>query len=176
MTALPVPDPSEYAPFYHTYIERAAARNPDVVALLAEQRSTIGALGALPAATAEHAYAPGKWTVKELLGHVTDGERIFTYRALRFARGDTTPLPGFDENVYVPAGRYDRRTIGDIAGELLAVREATLAFYRTVDAEQGARQGPANGTPCSVRALAWITAGHFVHHTGILAERYGVTA
>jgi hypothetical protein len=173
MNALPRPNHDEHDPYYRGYVSEAPG--DDVLRLLDDQRARITALGALPDPTGNHAYQPGKWTVKDVLGHLADAERIFAYRALRIARGDTTDLPGFDENAYVPAGDFARRTVGNVAGELLAAREASLALFRSFTAEQAARRGTANQSPCSARAIPWIIAGHFAHHVGVLRERYGVT-
>ena len=174
MTALPRPNPDEHDPYYAGYIAEASRHGNDVLALLETQVPLIAAAGRIPAPTAEHAYAAGKWTVKEVLGHLADAERIFAYRALRFARADATELPGFDENTYVPAGNFGRRTVPDIATELAAVRAASLALFRSLDATSGARRGNANGSPCSARAIPWIVAGHFAHHVGVLRDRYGI--
>src|SRR4029077_5181557 len=119
-----------------------------------------------------HRYAPGKWSIKEVIGHVSDAERVFSHRALRFARGDRTRLPGFDEKAYTPAGRFDARPLPDLAAELDAVRHATIALFAGLDSEALARRGPANNKEVSVRALAYIIAGHERHHVGILRERY----
>ena len=100
---------------------------------------------------------------------------MFSYRALRFGRGDATPLPGFDENLYVPGGRFERRTLAEVAAEFAAVRVATLALFRSFDEAALARRGAANDQPVSVRALAAIIAGHELHHVGLLRERYGLT-
>jgi uncharacterized damage-inducible protein DinB len=137
-------------------------------------RETQQLLAGVSDAKALHRYAPGKWSVKEVVGHVTDTERVFCYRALRFARADDKPLQGFDENAWVPAGRFDARSLEDLAGELDAVRRATIALLRGLDTEALARRGTANNNPISVRALAWIIAGHERHHVGILHERYGI--
>jgi hypothetical protein len=112
--------------------------------------------------------------VAEVVGHVTDAERIFAYRALRIARGDATPLASFDENAYVPAGSFDRRTLPDLLDELATVRHATLTLMRGLPAEAWARSGVASGRPVSVGALAYIIAGHELHHVAILRERYGI--
>lgn len=130
-------------------------------------------LGALPEERALHRYAAGKWSVKEVVGHLADAERIYAYRALRFARNDPAPLPGFDENRYVPEGRFDGRPLRSLLDEWLAVRAATLALYRWVPAAALARCGVANGLRVSVRALAWVAAGHTLHHLDVLRERYG---
>ena len=105
-----------------------------------------------------------------------DAERIFSYRALRIARNDETPLPGFDENKYVPAGKFDARTMASLVDEVVQVRDATMSLVRTIDAEAGARRGNASGKTVSARAIVWIIAGHMAHHVGVLRERYGVGA
>src|SRR2546423_5296233 len=117
---------------------------------------------------------PGKWSIKEVIGHVTDAERVFSYRALRFARADTISLPGFDENAWVPAGNFGARSLADLAAELDAVRPATIALFRGLDAAALARRGTASDNAVSVRAIAWIIAGHERHHVALLHERYGV--
>jgi hypothetical protein len=175
MTPLPPPQPDEYAPFYASYVAQATAAGADVIAVLESQRSLIAALGRLPETVAAKRYQPDKWSVKEIVGHLADGERVFCYRAMRFARGDATPVAGFDEKAYTPAARYDRRTIAQVADELAAVHEASIALFRTFDAEEGARWGLANGGKISVRAMAWIVAGHVLHHVDMLRDRYGVT-
>jgi transposase len=167
------PAPSEYAPFYAGYVERVP--EGDLLAQLARQLDeTRALLGGLPPSRAVHRYAAGKWSVAEVVGHVTDAERIFAYRALRIARGDATPLASFDENAYVPAGSFDRRTLPDLLEELAAVRHATLTLMRGLPAEAWARSGVASGRPVSVGALAYIIAGHELHHVAILRERYGI--
>ena len=130
------------------------------------------AFGRFPEARGSYRYAPEKWSVKELLGHLSDVERIFCYRALRFARRDATPLPGFDENAYAPAMEADGRQLADLLGEWLDVRRATISFLRGLPAEAWTRRGIANGKEISVRALAYAIAGHARHHLEVLAERY----
>jgi hypothetical protein len=165
------PEPAEFAPFYAAYI--AGVPDGDVLAVLEEQgRSTRATLTGLPEARGDFAYAPGKWTLKEVLGHIADAERVFCYRALTFARGDSTPLPGFDEQAWTPASGARARTVADLLDELAAVRSATLALLRHLPADAPRRRGTANGWEISVRALTWIIAGHERHHLGILRERY----
>jgi uncharacterized damage-inducible protein DinB len=169
--AIPRPDASEYAPHYETYVSKVPAG--DVVTILEDQRQeTQELLAGIPEGRALHRYAPGKWSIKEVVGHVTDAERVFCYRALRFARGDQTPLSGFDEKAYAPAGKFDLHALPDLAAELDAVRRATIALFSGLDAEALARRGTANAKQVSVRALAYIIAGHERHHVGILRERY----
>jgi len=122
-----------------------------------------------------HRYAPGKWSVKEVVGHVTDAERVFGYRALRIARADTTPMPGFDENAWVPAANFDRRSMPELVAGYQAVRAATVALFSSFDEEALTRRGTANDQEVSVRALAHIMAGHELHHMTILRERYGLS-
>lgn len=167
------PEHGEYLEYYRTYIARVP--DGDIVAILGEQlEGTRRLLSGLRDAQALHRYAPGKWSVKEVVGHVTDAERVFAYRALRFARGDRTALPGFDERAWVPAGRFDARTIASLADELGAVRNATVALFRGLPSEVSLRDGEANGAAVSVRALAYIIAGHEAHHVAVLRERYGI--
>lgn len=165
------PDASEYAPFYGTYVSRVP--DGDVLEMLETQRRAMQQLLAgMSEAVALRRYGAGKWSVKEVIGHLMDTERIFGYRALRFARGDETPLPGFDEQNYAPAGRFDDRRLSDLADEWDAVRGATIALVGSFDAAALARRGTANGKAVSVRALVYIIAGHERHHLAILRERY----
>ena len=165
------PGEDEYAPFYARYVERV--QEGDVVELLERQANEVaGVLRGLPAETAEHRYAPEKWSVKEVVGHLNDAERIFAYRALRIARGDQTPLPGWDENAYVPTGNFGARSLESLLDEWADLRRATLWLFRHLDAEAFARRGTANNHGISVRALAYVTAGHTAHHLEILRTRY----
>jgi len=167
------PDASEYAPYYGTYV--GTVPEGDLLQILEDQhRDTQALLGGLSEAQALHRYAPGKWSVKEVVGHLTDAERVFSYRALRFARGDAKPLQGFDENAWVPPGKFDARPLADLAAEFAVVRRATVALFRSLDAAALERRGVASDNLVSVRALAYIIAGHERHHVGILHERYGV--
>jgi uncharacterized damage-inducible protein DinB len=166
------PEADEFAPFYAGYINTVTATGP--VALLEAQRATIGALAALPDDKGIYRYADGKWSVKEVLGHLADAERVFGYRLLRIARADSTPLAGFDENAWAEVAPHHHRPVADIVSELLAVRESTLALVRSLDEAALARQAVANNRPVSGRAIVWILAGHTQHHLGILHERYGV--
>lgn len=169
---IPPPGADEHAPYYAKYV---ALVGPDALeALVSQARSTAALLAATPESLGDHRHAPAKWTVKDVVGHLADAERVFAYRALRVGRGDTTDLPGFDEDAYVPAGRFDRRTLADLAAELATVRVATLALFRSFDAGALARRGTANGQPISVRALAGIIAGHERHHVGMLRDAYGL--
>lgn len=163
--------PDAVPEFYSRYVARVP--DGDIAGTLATQiDETVALLAGLSEDQAHHRYAPGKWSIKEVLGHVADAERVFAYRMLRFARGDATPLAGFDENAYVPAGRFDDRPLPDLLAELQSVRTATVALLRGLPADALDRRGTANGVAITVRALAWVTAGHELHHRHILAERY----
>ena len=167
------PEAGEYDPYYGRYI--ALVPDGDVVGALAGQLAhTIAPLRRLTDEDARQAYAPGKWTIAEVIGHVCDVERVMAYRALRIARGDTTPLAGFDENAYTPAGEFDARPFVSLLDELEQVRRATVALLAGLPASAWTRTGTVNAGPVSVRALAWIIAGHERHHSGLFRERYGV--
>ena len=167
------PNADEHSPYYSRYIERVPAGS--IIDVLRTQLpGTVAPLRALADEAALFAYAPGKWTVKEVVGHIIDTERVMAHRALRFARGDQTPLPGFDENTYVPAAESNARALADLLAELTAVRAATIALFSGIPKTAWTRMGSANGTPCSVRALAWIIAGHELHHRALLHERYHI--
>jgi DinB superfamily len=168
------PGADEYRASFADYVSRVPA-GADILELLARQRAdTQARLHAIPEARGGHRYAPGKWSVKEIVLHLSDTERIMAYRALRIARADTTPLPGFDENAYAPASGADAVPLAELASEFSAVRQATLALFRHLPREAWTRRGTASDAPISVRALAWVIAGHEHHHLAVLAERYGV--
>ena len=168
------PVAGEFIPYYGKYIALVPAGNLGEI-LAAQHAVTQRLLAPLTDARGLHRYAPGKWSIKEVVGHLADAERVFAYRALRFARADATPLTGFDENVYVPAGGFDRRPLGSILDEFGAVRGATRALLASLDEPAWLRRGVANGDGSSVRALGCIIAGHELHHVALLRERYGVT-
>lgn len=164
------PADDEFAPFYADYVARVG--DGDLIAILrAQLDGTVALIRALEG-RADHAYAPGKWTVKEVILHLCDAERVFACRALRIARGDTTPLPGFDEAAYAPESGAADRSIDGLVAELRAVRGATLALLEGLPAVAWTRGGTASGAVVSVRAIAAILAGHELHHCAILRERY----
>jgi uncharacterized damage-inducible protein DinB len=167
-----MPAEGEYAPYYGTYINKVSPSGP--VTVLEAQRTAFEALRDLPEDKATFRYAEGKWSVKEVLGHLADSERVFGYRLLRAARADATPLPGFDENKWAQSAPHHHRSMDAIVSELLAIRGATLALIGSLDHEALGRSVEANGKPVSARALCWILAGHTEHHLGVLKERYGV--
>ena len=165
------PAASEYLPYYERYI--GLVPEGDVVATLVNQMiETQSLLRALPASVATYRYAPDKWSVNELVGHMIDSERIFTSRALRFARNDPAPMPSFDQNDYVRNATFDSYPLADLASELEAVRHATIFLFRHMDEQAWSRRGVANNAEVSVRALAYIVAGHELHHREILSARY----
>ena len=165
------PGEGEFNPYYEKYI--ALVPEGDFVEQLARQADeTLSVLRAIPENMASHAYAEGKWTIKELVGHVCDAERIFAYRLLRIGRGDQTPLASFDENAYAPAGQFEQRTLASLAEEFAAVRAATIALVAGLPADAWLRLGAASGSPVSPRALGYIIAGHELHHRDVLLTRY----
>ena len=168
------PQPGDYAPPFQAYVDAAAARGDDALAILDGQEPLLAAMAAWPEAKAGHRYADGKWSVREVVGHLADAERIFAYRLLRIARGDTTPLPGFDENAYQLTSGFESRTLADVVAELRAVRASTLALVRSLDAAAIGREGNASNKRITARALAWVAAGHVQHHANILKDRYGM--
>lgn len=173
-TASPLRRPSaeEFAPFYASYI--AQVPDGDVVATLERQMGgTAAYITSRPEARRTHRYEAGKWSVAETLLHVIDSERVFAYRLLRIARGDTTELPGFDQDAWVPVSQADARALLSLQAEYVAVRSATLQLVRNLPVDAWGRLGRANGHGVSARALAWIIAGHEAHHLRILRERYG---
>jgi hypothetical protein len=165
------PAPGEYAPYYARYVDRIP--EGDLAATLEQQGEEVATLlGSLSEDQGNFRYAEGKWCIKEVISHVTDAERVFSYRALRFSRGDQTELPGFDENSWTPNSGAAGRTLRDMSDEFVAVRRATIAFMRSLTEEQVERSGVASGNPVTVRGLLYIIAGHAAHHVAVLRERY----
>lgn len=171
MAALSRPQPGESAPYYDRYISLVLGN--DVVAALDEQRrQMLLLLSGRAEADGDFRYAPDKWTVKELLGHLNDTERIMSYRALRIARGDQTPIEGYEQDDYVRNSPFARRPLADLIEDYIAVRRATISLFRNLDVSAWIRQGVANKNEVTVRALAYIIAGHELHHRRILEEKY----
>lgn len=167
------PAAGEFAEYYGRYI--AHVPEGDVVTTLRDHGRTLHTtLAAVPESHAGFRYAPGKWSIRDVVGHLIDAERIFTYRALRIARGDATPLASFDQEPYVAAARADERPLADLLDEMRAVREATVRLFAGLPAESWSRRGIASEQPVSVRALAFITAGHAIHHLDILRDKYAL--
>lgn len=168
------PQPEESAPYYHLYIKQVEGN--DILSTLSNNKTqTLELLRSLPQPVWAYRYAPDKWTAAELLLHVIDTERIFAYRALRIARNDQTPIEGFEQDDYVPFSGATARAARSIIEEYAAVREASLQLFRHFSPEMWSRQGTASGRPFTTRALAYITAGHELHHLRILKERYLAT-
>ncbi|HEX8354211.1 MAG TPA: DinB family protein [Pyrinomonadaceae bacterium] len=165
------PEADEYASYYEKYV--SLAPDSDVVGALERQAAeTLALLRALPEERGAHRYGEGKWSVKQLVGHINDTERIFSYRALAIARGDRQPLPGMDQEEWMAGSDFDARTLADLLDEFEAVRGATLHLLRHLSLEAWARRGTASDNEVTVRALAYIIAGHEAHHVGVLRERY----
>lgn len=165
------PGPTEYVSYFARYI--GLVPDGDLLQMMERQLSeTLNLLRGLPPAKAEFRYAPDKWSIKQVIGHVSDTERVFCYRALCFSRADDTPLPAFDENEYVRRANFGDRTLADLAAEFEAVRHSTLHLFRSLDDAALLRRGVANNNGFTVRAIAYIIAGHERHHVKILRERY----
>jgi len=165
------PETGEFNPYYAGYV--ALVPDGDVRATLRTQiADTAALLLAAPTNLHEHRYAAGKWSVKEVVAHMADTERVLAYRILRFARGDDTPLASFDEQLWAPAAGCEMRTLPSLVAEFEAVRAATAALLQGLPPEAWTRGGQASGAAVTVRALAWIIAGHELHHRAILEGRY----
>jgi hypothetical protein len=168
-----LPPKDDYAPPFQRYLDDVA-RWANALDAYEAQDATLDAMAAWPEARGGHRYADGKWSVREVVGHMADFERIGAYRLLRIARGDATPLAGFDENAYQERAGFDVRALADVVGELRAVRQATQPLVRSLDDAALDRIGTANDHRTSARALVWVIAGHFQHHADILQDRYGM--
>lgn len=165
------PGTDEYPPYFALYIDQVP--DGDVLGVLESGvEATRKLLGAVPEARGGHRYAAGKWSIKEVLGHMCDTERIFSYRMLAFARADASPLPSFDENAYAPMAESDRVPLAQLVDEFVAIRGATVALMKSLPPAGWDRRGVASGNPMSARAAGWIIAGHEIHHRRVLAERY----
>ena len=165
------PSPEEYGEHYQTYVELVP--ETDVVAAMERQvPETVRLLSGIPATLADYRYDAGKWTVREVIGHIIDTERIFGFRALAFARGEKAPVPGADENEYVRHAAFDRYRIDDLGREYEHLRRAHVSFFGHLAPEAWGRSGTANELPVTVRALAFIILGHERHHLKIMREQY----
>ncbi len=165
------PQPDEYNPYYGKYI--SLVDSGDIVGTLTTQANdTVSMLSKLTESAGDHRYAPDKWSIKQVLGHVVDAERIFAYRALRIARNDPKPLEGFEQDDYVRNGAFEHGTLSGLIEEFWALRRSTVFLFAHLGPDACVRRGIANQSGISVRALAWIIAGHELHHRGILKDRY----
>jgi len=174
LAAVATPSADEFSTYFGRYVARIPA-GADILDVLARQREEIlERFRAVPDTRGGFRYAPGKWSVCQLVLHLSDTERIMSYRALRIARGDATPLPGFEEDEYAAASGADAVPLSDLVAGLADVRRATIGLLRQLSPEAWMRRGTASNAPFSVRALAWVMAGHVVHHLDVLRERYGL--
>jgi len=165
------PAPAEYFEYYGLYIGQVPEGN--IVDTLSRQvTQTVAFLKSIPESLGDHRYAEGKWSIRELIGHMSDAERVFAYRAMRFARADNTPLPGFDENAYVANAPFAHVSLADLISEFEHVRRSSIYLFAGLSDEAMARRGVASEHEVSVRALAFIMAGHEVHHVNVLRTRY----
>lgn len=165
------PGADEHAPYHILYVSKVP--DGDLLTLYAEQLAEVQTgLRPLTEAKAAFAYAPGKWTIKEMIGHISDAERVFSYRALRIGRADPTPLPGFDENAWVPPARFNDRSLANLLDEWVAIRSASIALFASFPQDAVLRRGVASGYDTSVRGIAYVIYGHMAHHLGVLRERY----
>jgi uncharacterized damage-inducible protein DinB len=165
------PAESEYAPYYGKYISLVSSG--DITRSLETQlNDTLALLAGIDEATAVYRYAEGKWSIKELVGHIIDAERIFAYRALWFARNDKTPLPGFEQDDFMRFASFEQYPLTELAEEFKTVRQSTIQLFKHISPEAWDRAGVASDNPMSVRAVAWAIAGHELHHREILRSRY----
>ena len=167
------PERTEYDPYYEHYISLVA--DSDIIDVLAAQPTKLqDILTAMPEEKGEFRYENGKWSIKELLGHLIDGERMFAYRLFRISRGDGTPIEGFEQDGYIENAHSNDRSFADLLEEFSLLRRANMIFFKNLSDEAWARVGTANNAKISVRALIYIMAGHIEHHLAILKERYQV--
>ena len=167
------PLPTEYAAPHQTYVE-LVPEEEILPAIAAQSADTQKLLATLDENRGMYRYAAEKWSVKEVLGHIADAERILGYRALAIARGETSPLPGFDEEGYVRTASFDTWKLGELSEYYAVARRATLVFFSNLPEEAWMRAGTANGFPVTVRGLAWVIVGHERHHLNVLRERYKI--
>jgi hypothetical protein len=168
------PEPGSYGEFYHKYV--TLVPDGDLRRLLPVIfDGNYRVMRTITPEMERYRYASGKWSIREKIGHMIDTERVFSYRAMRIARGDTTPLPSFDENHFVAMARYDDIPLEQILGELMAVHASTILLFENMSDEAWDRRGVASNHPINVRALAYIIAGHELHHMALLHDRYGIT-
>lgn len=165
------PDTTEYAPYYEKYVSLVPETNITSV-LESQLEGTLNLIRGLSDEQAMHRYAPDKWTIKQVIGHIIDGERIFAYRALRFSRNDKQKLPGFDQDEFMEYADFDARSIADLAEEFEHARRANILMFKSFGEEVWSRRGTASEAEVSVRGLAYIMAGHERHHVHILKDRY----
>jgi DinB superfamily len=165
------PAETEYAPYFENYIGQV--NETDVMAVLRSEIDDLDVLlNRVPAEKETYAYAEGKWTIRQMIGHLIDGERVFGYRAFCIARGEKQNLPGFEQDDYLLTAPYNDISLEDLLSELRLVRLSNIAMFRTLDEEAWSRVGIANNNEVTVRAIAFVMAGHLRHHMKVLRERY----
>lgn len=165
------PGPQDYAPYYETYVSKVPPG--DIMEMLSRGiEETDRLLGGLSDRQAAFRYATGKWSIAEIIGHISDTERVYAYRALRFARNDATALPGFDQDRFVAEAAFDSRPFAEVLDEFRAVRAASIALFRRMTSAALLRKGTASGFEFTVRAIPYILAGHEIHHRRVIEERY----
>ncbi|MFZ1702465.1 MAG: DinB family protein [Pyrinomonadaceae bacterium] len=168
------PEPNEYAPYYGNYVSQVA-ESADVLEVLDSQASDLRSMfEGLPEEKGSFTYADGKWTIKEVLSHLIDGERMFAYRVLRISRGDETPIEGFEQNDYIETSNANKRPFASLLDEFDLQRRSNLILLNNLSDEASRRMGTASGLPISTRAMTYIMAGHVLHHAAVLKERYSV--
>ncbi|HYX28819.1 MAG TPA: DinB family protein [Pyrinomonadaceae bacterium] len=165
------PGETEYAPYYQSYVDQVS--ETDIMSVLRSELDDLDVLlGRVAAEKETYSYADGKWTIREIVGHLIDGERVFGYRAFCIARGEQQNLPGFEQDDYLRTAPYNNIDLEDLLSEMRLVRLSNIAMFRTLDEESWSRTGLANNNEVSVRAIAFIMAGHVRHHMNVLRERY----
>jgi len=165
------PSQDEYADYYHLYVGRVP--DGDILARLEAQCGEMESLAAsLAPEKGDYRYEEGKWSIKEVIGHVNDVDRLFSYRMLAFARGDTNPIPGMEQDDWVVQANFGARTLADLAEEFVAVRRGLILLCRSLDDEALMRRGTASGVAFTARAIPWILAGHVQHHFEVIRDRY----
>ncbi|MGZ4047770.1 MAG: DinB family protein [Bacteroidia bacterium] len=165
------PKPNEYPSFYQSYVDNVKSNN--IIKELTDQVLNIQAIiSEIPEEKENYRYAEGKWTIKEIIGHIIDTERVLGYRAMRFARKDKTPLPGYDENFFVANANFQKQSLYSLGHEFAIVREANLALFKVWDEEALSQMGVANNLDVSVRAILFMIAGHATHHINVIKTKY----
>ncbi len=172
---IPWPTEGRYPPYYENYYRHVSRDRHILDALTAQKDEVLQLLSGLTPEQQDYSYAPGKWTVKEVIGHCVDTERIFSYRALCFARGEQQNLPGYDENLFTAAGRFNERSLESILSEFRSLRESNLVLFNSFSEEDMLKGGVASGYNNAVNSIIYVLAGHLQHHVSILKERYGIT-
>jgi uncharacterized damage-inducible protein DinB len=166
-----IPDPSEFDPFYNTYVSRVP--EGDIIDILADEgERTVELFQSIDESKGPYRYAEEKWSIADVVGHVVDTERLLSYRALRIARGDQSPMPGMEQDDWVAGTNFDARGVASLAKEFLALRASNIALFSSFTDDELGRTGTASGCEFTVRALIYIVAGHAIHHAGVIEERY----